>query len=226
MKTYYYNLDSQQALHFAGLKTGEKMVIVVPLQDKLLKDYINEKCSFLTNGVIKASMENIISILSEPTVKGISNDELPYPLGARVGLRETWKLTGYINEAPALGNYSSELKLIVEYKAGGYKHFQKGEIGYYNLRRFYKYENEDLWRSSQCMSRDAIRFWGIVEDVKVCQVQDITTIEMASIYGVDYLTMPDTLLRKMFIDWFNRRYKDRWTWEQNPYCEIVNVRKE
>ena len=145
MKIYRYNLDQTQARYFANLPSGERMVIVVPLKkqppegfgepicgrDEILFQYIDEDCL--------EEDENIWI-------------KLPYPIGARVGLQETWEW-----EFPHDHSVPSFL-----YKAD----FPNGDD--YN------------WRSAQCMPTAAIRYWGIVEEARVDRLTKVTYTELMS----------------------------------------------
>ncbi len=214
MKTYYY-LDGQQV---ASLKTGDKMVIVVPFRKqppeglKTLRHYPDFNLligtdayipeikrignSVYINGRDMGKYEGEIKKFIEESIPSITYSYvLPYPLNARVGLRETW-----------LWNYWHG---IWEYKAD------------------MPNNTSPLWCSAQCMPQDAIRYWGIVEDVRVDRVQDLTAQEM---FDIGLLSKEDNVASSELItaveNWFNRRYKGKWTWEQNPYCEILMLRKE
>ena len=176
MKTYYYNFDQGQSQHFASLRTGDKMVIVVPLKEQppegwKIQGVYDEDVRFYDNGQVDI--------------------QLPYPLNARVGLRETWD----------------------------------AKEGYLTRYKAHKDDPIDRWHSSQCMPRKVIRYWPPVIDVRVSQVQNIKPYEINRI--MPWLnTLDCDLLQSGFEDWFNRRHKGKWTWEQNPYCEIGTLRKE
>ncbi len=199
MKTYY-NLDSQQA---RSLKTGNKMVIVVPLPKQ--PPLVIPKDS-------KISIQDNYFWIDGYFVNGKAHfhwgTPLHYPLNARVGLRETWTVS------------KDEEKRIYCYKSGEKSEEEK------LLRKVFGCR----WCSAQCMPREAIRHWGIVEDVRGDGVQSITENE-ASETGVDKMHLDDLgqtweTYKRGFQNWFNRHYKGKWTWEQNPYCEIFKVRKE
>lgn len=78
MKTYYYNLDDQQARYFANLKVGETMVIVVPLLEQPPEDW-----KLYTTGYTDV-------FFNAPIMLEGMKINLPYHLNTRVGLRETW----------------------------------------------------------------------------------------------------------------------------------------
>lgn len=150
MKTYYYNLDAQQALHFASLEKDKdkdkEMVIVVPLLKQPPEGFELLPGSLYSDFVEYVHFRNIET---GEHWKG----KFPYPFNARVGLRETWdKILYYdtVNGKP-------------------YKHYKYAYKAAKDL-------SQNQWRSAQCMPRDAINQrgnWGIVEDVRVGRVQDV-----------------------------------------------------
>lgn len=79
----YYNLDSEQARYFAGLKSGKTMVTVAPLKEQPPEGY----CYLDDNNNSIAFMNNT------PATMDIWSTLFSYPLNARVGLRETYTFT-------------------------------------------------------------------------------------------------------------------------------------
>jgi hypothetical protein len=73
-----YNLDRQQAHHAASIKSGDTMVVVVPLKEQppKLPDSYEYKIKIFENNVI-----------FESSTFGLWKTKLPYPIGARIGLR-------------------------------------------------------------------------------------------------------------------------------------------
>lgn len=189
----YYNLDSEQALHVASHK-GDPFVIIVPLDfgegwthDEWTNPEIMEQGKFVEFTHIKGC----------PRI----SFKLPYPLGSRVGLRETWRYTvsssgvcyglPYIYKSTHIGN------------------------GWHR------------WYSSQCMPIEAIDDrgnWGIVIESRVDKVQNIHGYfcKIAGFKNESINSNYRSCLRK----WFNNRYRGIWTWDDNPYCQIAKVRIE
>ena len=152
------------------------------------------------------SMVIVIPLPEQPPVgqkygeTGLSMTLL-YPLNTRMGLRETW------TESERVGHYS--------YKTDGDIYYPDGELC-------------KCWRSAQSMPVEAIRYWGIVTGAGVDKVQNMTGLEISHMFGINYLSMIDNLLKIIFKNWFNNRYsktKKKWTWEDNPYCQIAVLRK-
>ena len=243
MKNYYYNLDTKQAEHFANLKTGDEMVIVVPLKkqppntlkslrhytdfdiligcnDYLPKIELRDKIVCFGNGlplqdkngndiyetyiyINETNMglyDNDIKKLIDESIPEISYSYLlPYPLGARVGLRETWCGAREFTEHG--------------YKTNYYYKSKQQDVDYIG--------DKSAWLSAQCMPCEAIRYWGTVVDIRVDRVQNISDVDWIfagmPCISKDYF--------KQATDWFKHRYKKKWTWKQNLYCEIMRVRK-
>jgi hypothetical protein len=148
----YYNLDLLQAEHFASLKSGETMTVIVPIEQPP-EGY--NSCS--TKGVTHACFFNVI----DPLIY----IKLPYPLNARVGMRETWGLQS----------------------------------------------------------------WGTVTDARVDRVQEVTCTEITHALHYSYMFREEHLddsVGRCFKDWFNARYKGRFTWDKNPWVEIATILKQ
>jgi hypothetical protein len=215
MKQYRYNLDQKQAKHFANLKSGETMVIVVPLKRQppkhiqwLIKPTLTGELEFF-HPQISGSFTEIIKY---PII-------FPYPIGARVGLRETWDKWTDVDGVIHYVYKSSDGESVTVFLAGG---------GEFNIK----------WHSAQCMPVEAIDDrgnWVIAKDPKVDMVQNVTPQEIHDIGLVSSkelfinVTVEGFLekdLPKRFKDWFNARYAPKWTWEMNVYVEILTVEKE
>jgi len=185
MKNLYYNLDTDQARHYASLAKGDKMVLVVSLKEQPPKGssilHIDDKVYF------------------EYPYGDVVGYDFPYPLNSRIGLRETWEwLEGY-----NLGEY------WYVYKVDGKPNVPE-------------WQGNFKWHSSQCQPIEAIRHWATVMELRVDRVQEVFVCEW---YRAGF---PDTTTPAEIkgANWFNRRYKGKWTWEQNPYCQIVTIEKE
>jgi len=200
MKTYYYNLDTEQAKYFAGLEKGESMVFFVPVEQPP-EGYIDD--DVFTDGI------NGYTYLGMTADQDYPIFELPYPLNARVGLRERWKYC-FINNG------------VIQYNSNscvGCKYFQCA--------------SQFKWQSSQCMPHDAILYWPHVTGIRVCEVQSITEKE-ASLTGVGKRILDDLGQKwetyKCGLEyWFNHRYAHtavKHTWESNPWGEVIAVEKE
>lgn len=195
----YYNLDTIQAEHFAGLHSGESMVFVVPFKKQPVDHKLCSGCRITRDD----ALTNINAVCNHD---GRITYELPYPVGARVGLRETWRYKGIYDQL------RGEIEGNIIYKSGGRDDALHG------------------WHSSQCMPHEAIRYWPPVIDVRICQVQSITHEEIVQHRVVaSYLYQDLDMLFRRFEHWFNTRYartNPKHTWESNPWGEVVTVKKE
>lgn len=196
-----YNLDNRQASYFASLKTGDEMVIVVPL-----KEQPPEGCKLFACGT-----EEVMFIRQLNPFSGYEQYRyiLPYPLGARMGLRETW-----VSYVPLMRPRKTVYKS--SFTEESLKQLQNSIVPI-----------TFKWRSAQCMPHDAIRYWGIVEDARVDRVQVTTLGEIKLMFGLEDKTFNEKnwkYAENIFITWFNRRYKGGWL--KKPWCEIMTVRKE
>jgi len=177
---YYHNLDQQKVLHFASLKSGETMVIVVPL-----KEQPPEGCKFL-NGSLYNDFKEYAYFWNEKTDE-CWKTKLPYSLNARVGMRETWG-----EEVYKPYGRDEEVERRWRYKADGMPAL------------IYKYHLEFKWRSAQSMPTEAIRYWGKVTDVRVDRVQNLTSREV-----MDLTAESDNVLWRLWDvvkNWFNTHY--------------------
>ena len=158
---HYFNLAPAQARHYAGLKPGDEMVIVVPLLEQPPEGY---RYIHHDNRTVWFELDKIIC------------DELPYPINARVGMRETWveRVSGY------------------KYKADGNKEDILGHG--VSLK----------WRSAQSMPVEAIRYWGIVTGTRVDRVQNVIEDEIyeAGIMKGERTVFS----KELFKDWFGTHY--------------------
>lgn len=173
---YRYNLDQTQARPVATLKKGDQWVMVVPLKEQYDAYKVHS---------IKGDY-----VLFEPTdYKGaiLLSVKLPFPLNARVGLRETWNLMG-----------DSRVTTIQPMRST------------YIYKANYKFPNFpadiDKWRPPSSMPTEAIRHWFKPTEVRVDRVQDMTydEIELAGfdIIFNEYHQPVDSTFRQ----WFNKRY--------------------
>lgn len=200
VKAYRYNLDQTQAKHFAGLKSGDEFVIVVPLPKQPPEGYkvVRRPFSFNEEGAI-----DFIPDKEELIPSDVIQSNMPYPIGARVGLREAWARINSIHGEP-----------LFIYRSNPY------------------YDSKYKWRSAQCMPVDAINQcgnWSIVTDARVCRVQDMSAMYacMSGIQRSDKRDVHDRVVEELerFKQRFNRRYgKDAWL--KNLYVEVVTMRKE
>jgi len=189
---YRYSLDSWQAKFFAGLNKGETMVIVVPLKEQ------------------PPEPDNALN-----TARFLSACILPYPAGARVGLRETWRIASF---------YSDNAILTIQYKSGGMLFLSKKEHGDIVYR--YGFLPHTKWRSASCMPVDAIRYWVIAKDPRVDRVQNVNVGETLMMGYKPDIELGYGTVGNFIENWFNARYAPKWTWEMNVYVEILTVEKE
>ena len=177
MSNYYHNLDELQAKHFASLKAGDKMVLVVPLPKQPPEGstcyHTDEEYAFFCDDNAPYETCNRGEI------------ELPYPPNARVGFRETWGIC--LQASPH--SYNKYLYKVDNYCGG--------------ICLFTCYTK---WHSSQSMPIEAIQDWGKVTATRVDRVQGVTVSEIAftGIMSADPETKGS--LTDEFKDWFNARY--------------------
>lgn len=207
MKQYRYNLDRTQAKYVNSLKSGECTVIVVPLK-QILDHKLCGGCRITRND----TLTNINAVCNH---EGRFEYIPPYPVGARVGLRETWDVS-YDDD----GN-----KIYL------YKNSPREGIAWDLIRKtrgiIERISRSIQWRSAQCMPVKAIRYWGTVEATMVDKLVEITANpDLIWSMGFKYEDNPETADSGAFVKWFNARYAPKFTWEQNPYCQIMKMRME
>ncbi len=209
---YRYNLDDGQAKHWAGLKIGEEMVIVVPIEQPEEDEVIwlcEDEIRYCVK--VKCADNKYIDKIARTSM-------LPYPLGARVGMRETWRYRCFTDDGDA----------VVERRDGSFtvlseqdyqdlwiewsdlcrtKGIPMDEDGYYQFSE--EHPNPSAWRSAQCMPKELWRY-GTVVNVWVVKMWDVPYKE--GMFGGSQSV------------WFDHRYPG--SWERNDWCEIITVRKE
>ena len=193
----YYNLDTQQSIFW---REHKEMVIVVPLKEQPPEGWKPVICG--------------LSYCAFSRTEEIENDRVeikfPYPLGSNIGLRKTWGIC--LQASP--GSFNKYL-----YKADEYC----GNICLFTC--FAK------WRSAQSMPVEAIEDWGEMIVVRVDRVQTLTLKEIlkTGIKPKDKKVIGAKAIFEFTKDWFNRRYSrtaKKWTWDDNPYCEIFTIETE
>jgi hypothetical protein len=190
---FYHNLDEIQAKHVVTLKSGDEFVIVVPIEQPL-EGYI----------LIQPS-DKEVEFYNDRTGE-YWHTKLPYPLGSRIGLRETWGVDG---------NDYYDYNPPIYYKADNPKRLNM------------------IWYSAQCMPVSAIR-WGTITSTRVDRVQKVTDYEW-SVMGFKFTFPPsecctNTLKtpKPAYINmdetknWFNARYSKPRPIKENG--EIVGYR--
>lgn len=241
----YYNLDTRQALHAA---THDEMVIVVPIEQppegfifyQLLKNGVE-----FYQPVPDKTIYQSTDINGENIEPLFSYSRIPYPIGARIGLRETWGKKGY---------FDREVNQFLETGDYLYKASYNNELIYRN------------WLSLQCQPIEAIRHWCTVTSARVDRVQNLNGHDFDLMTGLIGLASPDKI--DCLKEDFNARYStpkpikengeivgyecyawdcesfnydkltvnytfDGWLWKgkpltihANPFVEIFTVRKE
>ncbi len=132
-----------------------------------------------------------------------SHDKLTYPLYSPIGSimlgREAWcRMVDY------------------RFLSGGWNYYYKVD----NLAI-----NPTVWRSAQCMSRNAIRHKFEVIKNKVKLIIDIATDpDLVCLAGFKYKEKLNDANLNQMQDWFNKIY-GKGSWENNVWCEVATMRK-
>lgn len=194
----YYNLKDEQARAMIGAKTG---LFVTPLRKQ---------------------PENVLIFEGKERPCFLSSNYCQFPVGSRVGLRETWwTRREYMEDAPE-----------PEYRYCG-PFWYKADEGN-------NPKNEYHWRSPVIMPVAAIRHWGTVIDDRVCRVNDIPQSQMREIIPIlppetSSMTHRDwnrwyALNRSSEIEqWYNTtfgRRKGFIPFESNPWVEVAVWERE
>jgi hypothetical protein len=183
----YYNLSQKQADHIAKLKSGGKVVIVVPMKRQPAESIWNNNAHVVVNVNETGKHVCVWKRATDGRHYVVDSAPLQYPIGARVGLRETWACL------PDIDNVNGEDKEYICY-------IYKCDLPETDWDAYH-------WRSSQCMPTEAIRHWGKVVGNRCDRAQNIAADpNILWMAGFVYPDDPDTGNPSAFVDWFNSRY--------------------
>lgn len=200
---YTHNMTAEQACHFASLKQGETMVLVVKMEQP------PEGYKIFATG-----SEEIIFLKDEGKDCLQFRTKLPYPLNARVGMREAWR---YHFEGVANGKYCVWMSRVSDLNIYT-RHVGSGGEGFRLFKKLTRKCAEQSWierlHPPQTMPKSLWK-WATVVDVKVCLASQVSQEERKKM-GFDTM--------QSLVDWLNCRYPG--LWKRNEFIAVYEVRKD